>query len=90
MSSPPEDTERWVTVETFRDHFPGIVARSALEAADIPCFLRDENTVRMDWGVSNAIGGMRLQVMQQDEESAREVLSGLAIEDLPEDEEPPE
>ncbi len=87
MISTPEDAERWVTVETFRDHFPGIVARSALEAADIPCFLRDENTVRMDWGVSNAIGGMRLQVMQQDEESAREVLNGLA---LPEDEEPPE
>jgi hypothetical protein len=72
MAIPAPDGEHWVTVETFRDLFPGIIARSALEAADIPCFLRDENTVRMDWGVSNAIGGMRLQVMQQDEEAARE------------------
>ncbi len=87
MSNTPEEAERWVTVETFRDLFPGIIARSALEAADIPCFLRDENTVRMDWGISNVIGGMRLQVMQQDEETAREILGGLA---LPEDEEPPQ
>jgi hypothetical protein len=69
--------ETWVTMERFRDLSAGIVARSALEAAEIPCFLRDENTVRMDWQISNFIGGMRLQVLQQDVAAATEVLRGL-------------
>ena len=69
----------WVTVERFRDLSAAIVARSALEAAEIPCFLRDENTVRMDWQISNFIGGMRLQVPAMEEDAARDVLRGLAL-----------
>ena len=79
----------WVTIERFRDLSAAIVARSALEAAEIPCYLRDENTVRMDWQISNFIGGMRLQVPAVEEDAARDVLSGLALEaedDVPEDE----
>ncbi len=64
----------WVTVERFRDLSSAIVARGALEAADIPCFLRDENTVRLDWQISNFIGGMRLQVQDQDASAALAVL----------------
>jgi hypothetical protein len=85
----PPDTEalpdHWVTVERFRDLSAAIVARSALEASEIPCFLRDENTVRMDWQISNFIGGMRLQVREQDQAAASTVLTGLAIDELPDD-----
>jgi hypothetical protein len=80
-----QPAERWLTLERFRDLSAGIVARSALEAAEIPCFLRDENTVRMDWQISNFIGGMRLQVREQDATEAAAVLGGLAPPDLPED-----
>ena len=76
---------QWVTVERFRDLSAAIVARSALDAAEIDCYLRDENTVRMDWQISNFIGGMRLQVHEQDYDAALAVLSGLAIDELPED-----
>jgi hypothetical protein len=82
LGSPPE---HWVTVERFRDLSAAIVARSALEASEIPCFLRDENTVRMDWQISNFIGGMRLQVREQDVEAAMEALKSLAIDDLPDE-----
>ena len=75
----------WVTVERFRDLSAAIVARSALEATEIPCFLRDENTVRMDWQISNFIGGMRLQVREQDLKPASAVLAGLAIDELPDE-----
>jgi len=37
--------------------------------------LADGNLVRMDWLLSNAIGGIRLQVEQQDLESARAILN---------------
>jgi hypothetical protein len=73
--------ETWVTAERFRDLSAAIVARAALEASEIPCFLRDENAVRLDWQISNFIGGMRLQVREQDMEAALETLRGTAIEE---------
>ncbi len=84
---PLPDPEQWVTVDRFRDLSTAIVARGALEAAGIPCFLRDENTVRLDWQISNFIGGMRLQVLQADREAALVVLNGLQNESNPEEEE---
>jgi hypothetical protein len=80
---PLPENEAWVTVERFRDLSAAIVARSALEAAEIECFLRDENTVRMDWQISNFIGGIRLQVLEEDHEAALAVLTGLALEEDP-------
>lgn len=70
----PEYAVQWVTVDRFRDLSSAIVARGALEAAGISCFLRDENTVRLDWQISNFIGGMRLQVPEQDRDAALAVL----------------
>ena len=72
-----------MTVERFRDLSAAIVARAALEAAEIPCFLRDENTVRMDWQISNFIGGMRLQVPERYAEAARTTLAGFGTEEEP-------
>src|SRR5580658_4937233 len=56
-------TERkLVTVRRYRDLSEAIVARSLLESAGITVYLRDENLVRLDWQISNAVGGIRLQV----------------------------
>jgi hypothetical protein len=38
-----------------------------LECAGIYVFLRDENLIRLDWQVSNLIGGIRLEVEAKDE-----------------------
>lgn len=84
MEPETHQSNTWVTVDRFRDLSSAIVARSALEAAEIHCFLRDENTVRLDWQISNFIGGMRLQVLEEDRTAALEVLRGLAIADVPE------
>jgi hypothetical protein len=64
-----------VTVAKYRDLSEAIVARAALESADIPCFLKDENMIRMDWGYSNFLGGLRLQVPEENVVRAQEVLS---------------
>jgi hypothetical protein len=71
-----------VTVATYRDLSEGIVARAALEAADIPCLLKDENMIRMDWGYSNFLGGLRLQVPEQDAAKAHEILSAPRPESI--------
>ena len=65
-----------VTVRRFRDLSGAIVARGALEAAGIPCILRDAEHVRMDSIMSNMIGGMRLQVREQDAAEAEAALRG--------------
>ena len=64
-----------VTLRQYRDLSEAIVARSMLEAAGIVVYLRDENLVRLDWQVSNFIGGIRLQVDRADADAASELLS---------------
>jgi predicted RNA-binding Zn-ribbon protein involved in translation (DUF1610 family) len=73
-----EDDPDLVTVGQYRDLAEAFVARAALEEAGIDCFLRDENMVRTDWLLSNAVGGMRLQVAAKDQGAAEELLSGPA------------
>lgn len=82
-----------VTLRQYRDLSEAIVARSMLEAAGIEVFLRDENTVRLDWQISNFIGGIRLQVETKDVEAAEELLSqpvqeSIAMEGEPDFEQP--
>ncbi len=68
-------SQRLVTVRRYRDVSEAIVARSVVESAGIFCFLRDENLVRLDWQVSNFIGGLSLQVRPEDAEATVELLS---------------
>ncbi|MGD0797353.1 MAG: DUF2007 domain-containing protein [Acidobacteriaceae bacterium] len=77
------DSETLVTVRRYRDLSEAIVARTVLESAGIYCFLRDENLVRLDWQVSNAIGGLSLQVRPEDEAAAVELLNQPVPESIP-------
>lgn len=72
----PEEPEfrRLVTVRQYRDLTEALVGRSLLESAGIQAWIADEHLVRMNWFLSNMIGGMRLQVDESDEAAAREIL----------------
>lgn len=65
----------YVTVQRYRDLSEAIVARTLLESAGIDVYLRDENLVRLDWQLSNFIGGLRLQVHRNDEQAALDLLA---------------
>ncbi len=74
----PEDMVAYrdlVTVRRYRDLSEAIIARAVVESAGIFCFLKDENYIRLDWQMSNLIGGIRLQVAPEDVQSAEEILS---------------
>jgi hypothetical protein len=71
----PATSRSLVTVRRYRDLSEAIVARSLLESAGIAAYLRDENLVRLDWQISNFIGGLRLQVEATDEAAAVELLA---------------
>lgn len=67
--------DRLVTVATFDDTTRAALARNLLEAEGIPAVLMDESTIAMDWLLSNAVGGIKLQVAPVDVERAEFLLA---------------
>jgi predicted RNA-binding Zn-ribbon protein involved in translation (DUF1610 family) len=72
----PEHAEfrHLVTMQRYRDLTEALVVRTLLESAGIQAWIADENMVRMDWFYSNMVGGMRLQVEENDLAAAQEIL----------------
>jgi hypothetical protein len=64
----------WVTVASFSQPIEAHLARTKLESEGIPCVVGDENLVRVDWLLSNAVGGVKLKVPPHAADQAREVL----------------
>ena len=62
------------TVATFPELHQAELARSVLEANDIQVMLADDNVVGLHPLAGPAIGGVRLQVAEQDAEEARSIL----------------
>ena len=56
------EMQELVTIRQFRDLPEALLAKGSLESAGIECFLADENLVRLDWFISNFIGGIKLNV----------------------------
>jgi hypothetical protein len=61
-------------IATFPDLASAEVAKSVLEARDIPAWIPDANLAGLDWRMGTAIGGVRLQVDDQHAEAAAELL----------------
>ena len=72
------------TIATFSKPEEAHLFRTRLEAAGIQAFVQDENMIQMDWLYSNAIGGVRVQVADEDIETAQEFL-GADTEQHPSD-----
>jgi hypothetical protein len=53
------------------------IVKGRLESEGIPVFLRDENTLNSDPLISNAIGGVKLQVYSRDKERAIEIYNEI-------------
>jgi hypothetical protein len=71
-----------VTIRQFRDLPEALLAKGSLESAGIECFLADENLVRLDWFISNFIGGIKLNVRVQDAANAQKLLDEPILEGL--------
>ncbi len=62
-------------VSTYSTPAEAHVALSRLESAGIKAVVRDEFTVTLNWLYSDAIGGVKLEVPDDDETAAREILA---------------
>lgn len=76
MSScdPTGQTVRFVRLRQFRDVQEALLAKGLLDSAGIECFLADHNTIRFDWLLSNALGGIKLWVKREDAKAAASLL----------------
>jgi len=64
-----------VMLRRFRDIPEALLAKGRLEASGIECFLADEHMVRMDWLISNLLGGVKLMVDPEDFTRASRILN---------------
>lgn len=69
----------YITIKTFSYPAEAFLIKSRLEAEGIECLLKDELTIQVDPLLSNAIGGVKLQVKESDVEDAMKVLLELGI-----------
>ncbi len=63
-----------VSIRQFRDLHEALLAKGALDSAEIESFLVDDNMIRMDWFWSNLVGGIKLCVKQEDADTALDLL----------------
>jgi hypothetical protein len=71
-----------VTLRQFRDLPEAVLAKGRLASAGIESYLGDDNMVRMNWFISNLLGGIKLKVKPEDVAAAEEVLSQPIPEDF--------
>jgi hypothetical protein len=62
-------------ISTYTKPEEANLAASFLRGNGVFCSVRDENTVNQDWLYSNAIGGVKLEVADEDFEKAKEILN---------------
>jgi len=74
LFSEDEESEPLVTVAQCSLPAQAHAMRLHLEAAGIPVCLADELTIAMDWLLSNAIGGVKVQVPESYADKATELL----------------
>ncbi len=73
---PPEagTPSKLVNLRQYMTLPEALLAKSILDSAGIESFLGDQNIIRMDWFLSNALGGVKLRVREEDVDVATALL----------------
>ena len=80
---------KMVNVATFDTIIEASISKGRLEAEGVPCWLADEHIVQTDMLASPAIGGIKLQVSEEWQQTALDVLAvDYSDIDFPYDKEP--
>jgi hypothetical protein len=64
-----------VLLRRFRDLPEALLAKGKLESCGVPSVLVDDNMVRMDWFISNLLGGVKIMVDAEDFAEASRLLN---------------
>lgn len=79
-------SDELVTIATFDNTVQAHLVRNQLAAAGIRATLVDEHTVGLNWALSNAIGGVKLIVREEDYDAAARILASPGAEEELDDE----
>ncbi len=69
------------TVATFSKPIDAHLLVARLEGSGVPAFIRDEHMVTLDWLASNAVGGVKVEVGDDDYDRALEVITATPDND---------
>ncbi|MBU2948562.1 putative signal transducing protein [Zobellia uliginosa] len=69
--------DKFHTVASFDYPADVQILKGKLESEGIPVFLRDEHTLNSDPMISNAIGGVKLQVYTEDKQKAIDIYNEI-------------
>ncbi|MEP3479989.1 MAG: hypothetical protein ABJZ55_12135 [Fuerstiella sp.] len=78
-------SDKLVTVATFSTPVEAAIGRNALEADGVRAFLADNAIVGMAWYLGGAVGGIKLQVADEDAERAISIFEATDIVVITED-----
>lgn len=70
----------FVPIWTYDNYVPAHIAMGRLQDDGIECWLKDENTVTIDPILTNAVGGIKLMVAEDNAKKAWELLNQLQRE----------
>lgn len=70
-----------VTIARYRDLPEAWIAKGKLESAGVPCFIADDNIIRLNWFLGDVIGGIKLQVSSEFAETANKLLAEEIADD---------
>ena len=62
------------TVESFIDPIAAYLAKGRLETEGIPAFVAHEYHIWANWGLSNALGGVKIQVAEENIDIAKGII----------------
>lgn len=68
------DWSELVVLRQYRDLPEALLAKGALDSTGVESFLADDNMARMNWFISNVVGGVKLCVRAEDAPAALELL----------------
>lgn len=66
-----------ITIKTFDDGISAHILKNKLESEGINCFVFDENIVTVNALFSNAVGGVKLKIEEQDKEKALSIIQEI-------------
>ncbi|MBL4657090.1 MAG: hypothetical protein JKX73_03760 [Flavobacteriales bacterium] len=73
----PEEGEELLTIRTFTYDHESLAYESRLEAEGIFYLMKDQMTTTIDPLLSNAIGGIRLQILKRDVDQVAAILNEI-------------
>jgi hypothetical protein len=67
--------DRLITIRSYSTPYEASLVQAELESFDINATLADEDTIRLNWLWSNALGGVKVQVSESEVEDALGILA---------------